>query len=123
MDILLTGILALILAYFTYKLGKRKNDSEIDKNLIDTEKGRVEILKLETDTKLAQVELFDKLNNALTAQNEKLLASNQVLIEQNEKLISYVSAVDRRVLVLENLLENLQCMKAPACVDRIKVKK
>ena len=122
MDILLGCIASIILAYVTFELGRRKNDSEINKNLVDAEKGRVEILKLETDNKLAQVDLFDKLNNALTEQNEKLLASNQILIEQSEKLIKYIRDVDKRVLVLEGLLDNLQCITAPKCVNRIKIK-
>ena len=123
MDILLGCIASIILAYVTFQWGKRKNESEINKNLVDAEKGRIEIMKLETDNKLAQVDLFDRLNNSLTEQNEKLLASNQVLIDQNKKLIKYIGEVDKRVVVLENLLENLQCMTAPVCVNRIKVKK
>ena len=123
MDVLLTGVFAVILAYYTYKLGKKKSDSEIKKNLIDAEKSRVEIMKLETDTKLAQVELFDKLNNVLTEQNQKLLTSNKVLIKQNEKLILHLESVEHRVVVLEELLENSQCLEAPKCINRIKLKK
>lgn len=123
MDVLLTTLGAFILAYFTYKLGKKKNDSETTKNIVDAEKSRAEIMKLETDNKLSQVELFDKLNNVLAEQNAKLLSSNKVLIRQNEKLIKHIESVEKRVVVLEELLENSQCLEASKCINRVQLKK
>ena len=102
-DIVIGLLVAGIVAYVGYILGKEKNDSEIQRNHAET-------VKFENENEIVKIEFY-----------EKMTTFNRTLLEQNEKLIGTIEELKDRVATLEDILENMACGNAPSCARKISI--